>query len=71
MKGDSKLTKLIEASVYGTKHVHYFSKVSEEMKWDVKEKGCLNFEEGKVKTYILTHEIHQQIQQLNGRFWNS
>ena len=28
LKGDPKLTKLVEASVYDTKHVHYISMVS-------------------------------------------
>ena len=32
LKGDQKLTKITEASVYGTKPVHYTSMVSYELK---------------------------------------
>ena len=38
MKEDPKITKLIGASVYYTKPVHYNIMVSEELKWVVKEK---------------------------------
>ena len=38
LKGDTKLTKLVEASVYDNKTVHYTIMVSEELKWAVKEK---------------------------------
>ena len=44
LKGGPKLTKLIEASVYDNKYVHYISMVSENMKWIVKEYDCLNID---------------------------
>ena len=38
IRGDPKLTKLIESSVYYTNPVHYITMVSEELNWAVKEK---------------------------------
>ena len=49
LKGGTKLTKLIEASVYYNKSVHYIIMVSEELKWIVKEYDCLHVDTGKVK----------------------
>ena len=49
LKRDPAINKLIEASLYGTKPVHYISMVSEEFKWVVNEKECFNVETGKVK----------------------
>ena len=46
---DPKCTNLIEASLYGTKPLHYIRMVSEELKWVVKEKMCFNVDTGKVK----------------------
>ena len=46
MEGDPKFPNLIVSSVYDTKPVHYISIVSEQLKWDVKEKECLNIETG-------------------------
>ena len=63
LKGDPKLTKIIEASVYETNTFHYISMVSEELKWVTKEKECFNVETGKVKNEIPAHELNQQIQE--------
>ena len=49
MKRDTKITKLIEASVYRTKPIHYISMVSGELKWVVKEKECFNIDTCEVK----------------------
>ena len=49
LKGGPKLTKLIEASVYYNKSVHYIIMVLEKFKWIVKEYDCLNVDTGKVK----------------------
>ena len=49
LEGDQKCINLIEASTYYTKPVHYISMVSEDLKWDVKEKDCFNVDMGKVK----------------------
>ena len=62
MEGDPEFTNLIEASMYYTNPVHCIIMVPEELKWDVKEKECFNIEMGKVKHYIPTHKLHQQIQ---------
>ena len=52
MEGYPKRTNIIEDIIYDTKHVHYISMVSEELKWVVKQKECFNVETGKVKTLI-------------------
>ena len=48
LKGDTKLTKVIEAIVYDTKPVHYISIVLRESKCDVNEKECFDVETGKI-----------------------
>ena len=48
LKGGPKLTKLIEASVYDNKSVHYISMVSEELKRVLKEEDFLNVDTCKV-----------------------
>ena len=53
MEGCPKRTNIIEDIIYDTKHVHYISMVSEELKWVIKEKECFNFYMGEVLKLIL------------------
>ena len=51
LKGVPKTPKLVESSVYTTKHVHYFSIIPEDLKWVVKDNQRCNVETGKVKIW--------------------
>ena len=48
LKGDPKISKIIEASISDTKPIYYICMVSEELKWGIKEKQYFTVNLGKV-----------------------
>ena len=52
MKGDPKCPNLVVSIVYDTKHVHYLSMVSSDLKWAVTEKCVFNVDMGRTETLV-------------------